>query len=402
MEREGCSVSYTEPHVDVETDSPSFKSSLSAPACRIISYQLIVSLHEAVYQREFPAADLSDFVYDESRVDRIYVESNCQQQQSEWRKPPPVDSSRGGGGWGRGKGAGMSGGRWSPAPWRGREVRSEHLEIPAASSAVYKVTLDRRLRPVVLAVHRSQDCPLPLLGDIAADGANTADSGASLRRNQEQVQQLEQALQLSMDFIFREKFTLPLLPPIPPQPPSPPLVILANEGEWRDSRCIHLKIPVGGVHDYLGLVRELVHGRHGNTITTHNNDTSRMMQALHGHYIHMMSPYTSTDLKPLVSNSATQGEAAQLLDGRTKQFFRVQDKSASGSVGAVWYGCVRLPRLVATLPGRSMNGLLLDEALDCMRALWESNLIRRLFQPHQGVKKTAGLCWTLVPCLEGC
>lgn len=77
--------------------------------------------------------------------------------------------------------------------------------------------------------------------------------------------------------------------------------------------------------DYLQLLHEFINRHHGNTVTTHNNDTSIMMQAFLGHYVCMMSPYTAL-LQPLVGHYTNKGDEVQLLECRTEHLFRVQDE----------------------------------------------------------------------------
>ncbi|EFJ46734.1 hypothetical protein VOLCADRAFT_92830, partial [Volvox carteri f. nagariensis] len=472
---------------------------------RIASFQLIVSFHEATYQRLFRQdADLSGFKYHSPRVDRITVAQEGgqpppplppppqeapqqqphsmpqplplqpvqshqpqeqqlppqqQQQQQQHtspslRLPPPPQWQQGGPGrlqhqplhqrhhpWWRGtqqprsRGQGQGRGFHVPAD----QVRDEYLRFPDYSTTAFKVEIDRRLRPVVLAVHKREDCPLPLVGltkprhgtsagdAAAAGGHGGGGSGERAHRQREThiVRGLEDALQRMMDFIFAKNMSAVgvMASPLagsrgdgdgcggssssgggdaaPVLPPPAPLIILANEGAWRDSRVIHLKAPVSKVTEYLRVLRTQL-GEHGFIMTNHGNDTDIITNVLCDHHAGLTANYSTPCLQSIISNFSRLPEAQDLLESRSELFFRVPDEtgqlSGSEQLGAVWYGCRQLPRLVATLPGRSVNGLSLEEALECMEALWNSELKRRLFESIEGEKNTAGLAWALVPC----
>ncbi|GLC36269.1 hypothetical protein PLESTF_001734300 [Pleodorina starrii] len=400
-------------------------------------------------------------MYQAAKVDRMYVKQQQQQQQQGPPPPPPpppqlqgsqqqVQPPLGGSRWGpypqserqRPPNSGAQGGRQQRPPWQrhqgGRgfrraedEVNDKLLELAHASTSNFEVCLDRRLRPVLLAVHKRAACALPYIaGDIgAASTTTTAASGS--RGEQREVQQLAQALQGMVDVIYSNRMS-PLafsrsggsggpnggnsnsnsnddggggrgpggnggsLPP-----PAPPLIILANEGDWRDTPRIHLKAPVPGAAEYLRLLRELL-GNGGFTMKNHDDDSPALEAVLRSHHANLTAKYRKPYLQPFISNFMRLGTGEELLESQPELFFRVPDETSQlaggAGLGAVWYGCRRLAWLVASLPGRPLNGLSLAEALHCMGALWESELRRRLFEAPAGVKKAAGLSWVLVPC----
>lgn len=418
-------------------------SSLSPPS--ITTFQLIVAVHETTYQTVFRNADLAGFKFKEARVDRILVtQPTPRGPHPNTGPPPPPPSSQpswrqAGRGWGGRRG--RHSGSFSAGAF---EVHDSMLVIDKAqasnSSASYKITLDRRLRPVVLAVHRAERCVLPFLGlkddegaaddgngcavsevdgnatpGVGGSGSGGNGSGSVQRRTCHEVTELKQALQDMIDVIFREKLMEPCGAPgsggisgggasegvLQQTPTVPPLVIHANEGGWRDSAVIHLKAPVSGAREYIQLLGSLL-ARRTATLLNHDNDAHILERTLHQHHDHMMSAYKSQALQDIMSNFTRLGDAQQLLESRPEMFFRVADESGQLSGGkdlaAVWYGCKAQPSLIATLPGRAVNGLSLEEVLDCMKALWKSDLRRRLFEAPGEVKKAAGLGWCLVPC----
>ncbi|GLC36268.1 hypothetical protein PLESTF_001734400 [Pleodorina starrii] len=454
----------------------------AAPCCftgqqlppSVKSYQLIVSFHEACYQKEFPAADLSEYVYQAAKVDQIYVKQQQQQQQQQQQGPPPpppppprLQGSQklpppppplGGSGWRphphskwqRPPNSGAQGGWQQRPPWQrhqgGRgfrraedEVKDELLEVAHASTSNFEVCLDRRLRPVLLAVHKKAACALPhIAGDIGA--ATTTTTTTTARGELREVQQLAQALQGMVNVIYSNRMSplafssdggdggggsdAPDGGSVGPNsgnsnddgggggrgpggnggslpPPAPPLIVLANEGDWRDSRRIHLKAPIPGAADYLRLLRELL-ANGGFVMKNHDDDSPALEAVLRTHHANLTANYSKPYLQPFISNFMRLGTVEEVLESQPELFFRVPHETgqlAGGAgLGAVWYGCRRLPWLVASLPGRPVNGLSLAEALHCMGAFWESELRRRLFDAPAGVVKAAGLTWVLVPC----
>ncbi|EFJ46652.1 hypothetical protein VOLCADRAFT_92829 [Volvox carteri f. nagariensis] len=313
------------------------------------------------------------------------------------------------------------------------QVRDEYLRFPDYSTTAFKVEIDRRLRPVVLAVHKREDCPLPLVGltkprhgtsagdAAAAGGHGGGGSGERAHRQREThiVRGREDAPQSMIDFIFAKNMPAVgvMASPLassrgdgdgcggssssgggdaaPVLPPPAPLIILANEGAWRDSRVIHLKAPVSNVTEYLRVLRMQL-AKHRFFMTTHGNDTEMIKNDLHKRHTEFTANYSTPCLQSIISNFSPLPDAQDLLESRSELFFRVPDEKRK--LGAVWYGCRQLPRLVATLPGRSVNGLSLEEALECMETLWGSELRNGLFESIKGEKNTAGLAWALVPC----
>ncbi|GIL75487.1 hypothetical protein Vretimale_8125 [Volvox reticuliferus] len=466
------------------------------PVITITGYQLLLTVHEASYQRECgDDADLADFRYDPPEVDRIQVVVPPPTQQLSWHvQQQPQQGSF----WRRrnnnpgeltwrqqGQQRQDRQGRRGPAGRGGSsETAAAGIQVVGvmdswlAVSEVrnYKITLDRRLRPVMLACHAYERCPLPLLGlgqlgkaagvrrhghprgctagvgnTNAAAIAAAVGGGEASRRDQGVVVELQRAIQRTIDVIFEKGLMKlpgeaispsagggglppppPLLsqpPPLPPPPPPPPLLVIhANEEKWRDSAVIHLKIPIGGTAEYVRLLRDQFFPHDGAILANHDNQEARLVQVLDDHYKHMTFIYSSPYMAPFISNFVQLPDAQQLLDSNPGLFLRIRNlngnnsnnntaaetaaaaagvaastSSVIGSSTVVLYGNRKLPCLMATLPGRSVNGLSLEEALDCMKYIWDSDLRQRLFKASEGwtadkASGVAGLRWTLVPC----
>ncbi|GIL48303.1 hypothetical protein Vafri_4579 [Volvox africanus] len=182
---------------------------------------------------------------------------------------------------------------------------------------------------------------------------------------------------------------------------GPPLVIHVNEGEWRNTRVIHLKVPTGEVEEYVRLLRQVLK-EHGASITNCHNDEEALVDVLRSEYTRLTSAYKAETFKSITSNFSLLPHAGQLLETRPELFFRVPDQlqpSGGANLRAVWYGCRKYPCLVATLPGKPINGLSTGEVRDCMAALWKSNLKEKLVRPTAADSKvkTGGLQWAIVP-----